>query len=30
MIPLDQLENLIVGLQRIDTVAKDILKPSVA
>ena len=29
MIPLDQLENLIVGLQRIDAVAKDILKPSV-
>ena len=29
MIPLNQLENLIVGLQRIDAVAKDILKPSV-
>ena len=28
MIPLDQLENLIVGLQRIDVVAKDMLKPS--
>jgi 2-dehydro-3-deoxyphosphooctonate aldolase (KDO 8-P synthase) len=30
MIPLDQLENLIIGLQRIDVVAKDILKPSMA
>jgi len=29
MIPLDQLEHLIIGLQRIDTVAKDILKSSV-
>jgi 2-dehydro-3-deoxyphosphooctonate aldolase (KDO 8-P synthase) len=30
MIPLDQLEKLIIGLQRIDAVAKDILKPSAA
>ncbi len=30
MIPLDQLESLIIGLQRIDVVAKDILKPSAA
>ena len=30
MVPLDQLENLIAGLQRIDVVAKDILKSSAA
>ncbi len=28
MVPLDQLESLIIGLQRLDAVAKDLLKSS--